>query len=409
MRPAKLTVATTFAIFPPRGGGQKRVFGLYSALARLGVQVEVVSLAEEHERGGPRELAPGLLEVRVPATREHAWAVSELQKRAGVPMGDVAVALHHDLTPAFGEALAESARGAAAVVASHPFTQPAIAASCRCPLIYEAHNVEADLKAAMFENADNGTELNAQVRQIEGTCCATAENVIVCTREDGARLGELYGLDPRRVVVVPNGAHPGAIPYAGPAERAANQRRLSLESTFHALFLGSWHEPNLVAVRDLMGAAEDMPDVRFVVLGGAGRPFAHADVPANVDLCGEVDDGFMHSALAVADAALNHVRFGSGSNLKMLEYALAGVPLVSSTCGARGLGFEPDRHYLDADPDRLPVALSAVRAEDPAAPAARAEAARERAMECFSWTGIAARLRRDPALAGLLEGASAAR
>jgi glycosyltransferase involved in cell wall biosynthesis len=408
MRRAKLTVATTFPVFPPRGGGQQRVFGLYSALAAAGLDVEVVAFAAERERGGRREIAPGLREWRVPATPAFSAALAALQRRTGIPMGDLAVTLHHDLAPAFGEALSDSARDAAAVVASHPYAQPAIAAACDAPLIYESHNVEADLKAAMFERSGDAEELNARVREVEDACCSAADHVLVCAPEDGVRLGELYGLDARRVVMVPNGADPDAVPFSGPREREAHRRRLGLDQGFHALFLGSWHEPNLIAVRDIIAAAREAPDVRFLVLGSAGKPFARADAPANVDLCGEVDAGFVHSALAVADCALNPVRFGSGTNLKMLEYALAGVPLVSSTCGARGLGFEPGRHYLAAEPDRLPDALAALRAEDPAATAARSEAARRLVLERFSWRAVAAGWRRDPALSGLLEGVPAA-
>ena len=60
---SKLTVATSFPIFPPLGGGQRRIFDLYSEMARRGVAVDVVALAPG--RPGVRELAPGLREIRV--------------------------------------------------------------------------------------------------------------------------------------------------------------------------------------------------------------------------------------------------------------------------------------------------------------------------------------------------------
>jgi glycosyltransferase involved in cell wall biosynthesis len=398
----KLTVATSFPIFPPRGGGQQRVAGLYSALARLGIDVEVVSLVGEHHRGGAYERAPGLRELQVPVTPEHVAAEHRLQRRAGVPVGDLALALHHELTPAYGEALAASARGAAAVVACHPFPEPALAAACDAPLIYEAQDVEADLKEAMFNEADS--DLLEAVRAVEAACCARADSVTVCAAEDGARLGELYGLEPERTIVVPNGVDPGAVRFTPLDERAANRARLGLNGTFDAVFIGSWHEPNLVAVRDIIDAATRAPDLRFVVVGSAGKPFHLEDAPPNVDLCGVVDAGFIRSVLATANAALNPMRFGSGTNLKMLDYALAGVPLVSSLVGARGLGFEPGRHYLAADPPELAAALFALRAEDEAQTSARVLAACTCVRDRFTWQSIAAGWHRDPHFRELLSG-----
>jgi glycosyltransferase involved in cell wall biosynthesis len=405
----KLVVATSFPIWPPRGGGQSRISGLYAALARLGVDVDVVALVSRGEHGGTRTLAPGLRQIRIPKTVRHDQEEYRLHVHAGVPVTDLALALHHGLTPGYGEALAAAAEGAAAAVASHPFSAPAIAAATSIPLIYEAHNVEADLKAAMVDGADAADELIAVVREVEGTCCADAAHTIVCTREDGVRLGALYGLAPERVVVVPNGINPGAWPYTPPEQRAARRRALGLDGRFHALFLGSWHEPNLVAVREILAAAEALPDVRFLVVGSAGRAFAGEPVAPNVDLCGLVDGGFVRSVLAFADVALNPMRWGSGTNLKMLDYALAGVPLLSTTFGARGLGLEAGAQYGVIEPDGLVTAVVGFRATDGEVVAARVRGARARVVEHFAWDAIAAGWLAHSALRELFEGAVADR
>ena len=404
----RLVVATSFPIWPPRGGGQARIFGLYAALARLGVDVDVVALVSRGEPGGTRTLAPGLREIRVPKTVRHDQEEYGLHVRAGVPATDMALALYHELTPAYGEALASTAEDAVAAVACHPFAQPALAAATDVPLIYEAQDVEADLKASMLAESDAPEDLIAVVREVEGACCAHAAHTIVCAAEDGARLSELYGLEPNRVVVVPNGVDPSAWPYTAPEERAAHRRALGLEGRFHALFLGSWHEPNLVAVRDILAAAEAQPDVRFLVVGSAGRAFAGESVAPNVDLCGLVDGGFVRSVLAFADVALNPMRWGSGTNLKMLDYALAGVPLLSTIFGARGLGLEAEAQYGTIGSDGLAAAIEAFRATDGEIVTARVRAAHARVIEHFTWDAIAAGWLAHPALRELLEGAVAA-
>ena len=261
----------------------------------------------------------------------------------------------------------------------------------------------------MLAEADDADELIASVRDVEGTCCATAAHTIVCTPEDGVRLGELYGLVPERVVVVPNGVDPAAVPHTAPEERAARKRALGLGEQLHALFLGSWHEPNLVAVRDIIAAAAALPDVRFLIVGSAGVAFAGEAVPPNTDLCGVVDGGFVRSVLSFADVALNPMRYGSGTNLKMLDYALAGVPVLSTTFGARGLGLEAGAHYGVIGDDGLAPALAAFREAAPDAVAARARAAHDRVAETFAWDAIAAGWHAHPALRELLDGAVAVR
>ena len=407
MRP-KLVVATSFPVWPPRGGGQSRIFGLYGALARLGVDVDIIALVARQDHGGKRAIAPGLRQISVPKTIRFEREEYRLHLQAGVPVTDLALALHHRLTPAYGAALAEAADGACAVVASHPFAQPALMAATAAPLVYEAHNVEADLKASMLAGSDAPDELRAMVREIEGACCAQSTHTIVCAEDDGARLGELYGLEPERVVVVPNGADPASCPYTPPEQRTARKRALGLQARFQALFIGSWHEPNLVAVRDVVAAAEAVSDVGFLVVGSAGVPFTGEHVPSNVDLCGVVDHGFVRSVLSIADVALNPMRWGSGTNLKMLDYALAGVPVISTAFGARGLGLEAGTHYAVMEPDGLVPALTAFRLGGAEIAAARAIAAHGRVAEHFAWDSIARRWHDHAAFRELVHGAVAA-
>ena len=42
--------------------------------------------------------------------------------------------------------------------------------------------------------------------------------------------------------------------------------------------------------------------------------------------------------IVILDLAINPVTTGSGTNLKMLDYMAAGVPVLSTPHGARGLG-----------------------------------------------------------------------
>lgn len=389
----RLTVATTFPVHPPRGGGQARVVGLYGGLAARGVDVDVVVLVPHHERAGVTEIAPGLREVRVPKSAEHEAAESALHAQLGVPVTDVGMALFGALTPAYGAALREHADGSRAVAACHPYVLDAVLEHAHgLPVIYEAQDVETDLKTSMFAHVDGAAaaEVLAAVRDVEHRACDAASLTITCSVEDGRRLSELFDADPGRLAVVPNGCACAAVPFTAPERRDELRRTVGLDG-FTVLFVGSWHGPNLEAARAVIAAARELPDTHFVVVGSAGQALAGDDAPANVDLTGPVHEGFLQSVLALAHVAVNPMRSGSGTNLKVLEYAAAGVPLVSSAFGTRGLGFVAGKHYLQGEPDTLAQAIVAVR-EGPAADTGRrVRLAYDRVTTAFDWPAIAGR------------------
>lgn len=389
MRP-KLTVATSFPVDPARGGGQLRVRGLYGELGRLGVEVDLVTLVEPGGRAGRTAIGPGLHEIRVPKSPEHDAAEHALSVRTGIPVTDIALGLHHHLTPAYGDAIEASARDATAVVACHPFPEPALRERSALPLLFEAQDVETDLKASMLDGREGAEELVAAVREFEAACCANSKLVLVCSRRDGDRLEELFGLDPGRVLVVPNGADTEKLAFSPLELRADRQRRLGLQDAGLTLFVGSWHEPNIVAARALLGAARERPETRFLVVGSVCSALAGDEIPPNVDLCGMVDDGFLHSVLGLAAVAVNPMALGSGTNLKMLDYCLAGVPVISSTFGARGLGLDPGEHYVAAEPAALGEAIARLLEEPAGSVGARVRRADELVRKRYSWASIAA-------------------
>jgi glycosyltransferase involved in cell wall biosynthesis len=57
--------------------------------------------------------------------------------------------------------------------------------------------------------------------------------------------------------------------------------------------------------------------------------------------------------LREADIFINPVQRGSGVNIKMVEAMQAGLPVVSTTLGARGLSWRDGQHLLTADSAEL--------------------------------------------------------
>src|SRR5579884_3101307 len=164
--PTKFVVGSTFAVHPPRSGGQLRIFHLYRQLARHR-PVDVIALADPTEPGSRRELAPGLTEIRVPRTSAHVAAETQLNI-SGLAPTDIAFAHLHRLTPAFSEAVAASAVPGCVFVASHPYAFPAMrAVDPAASWWYDAHNVELDLKRAILPGRGVGRRLLAWTRSVE--------------------------------------------------------------------------------------------------------------------------------------------------------------------------------------------------------------------------------------------------
>ena len=153
----RLLVVNTFGALPAASGGQLRLFHLYSELARR-ADVHLVNLDAQATATQHRVLAPGLRETLVPLSEPLRAYERRLGERLGASCVDLAAASRPELSPDWVAAIAEAGRDADAVILSHPYGWPALQASgVALPAVYEAHNVEVDLKAALFADA-SGTD-----------------------------------------------------------------------------------------------------------------------------------------------------------------------------------------------------------------------------------------------------------
>lgn len=396
-------MAVTYPVDPPLGGGQVRALNLYRGLSRV-FDVEMVTLGVPGSRQERRELSPGLWEHRVPKSPEHAERERALELEAGTVVTDVAMPELYRHTPAYVAALRDAADGAHAAVACHPYTFPAIREVTDIPVWYEAQDVEASLKRHVLGDKPVARRLLAAAEQVERACCTDAELIWACSAEDAAELVKRYGGDAERVLVVPNGAALDEVEYVPVAVRREHQRRLRMDNGLLAVFIASWHEPNVVGARRLVTLAESVPAVDFLIIGSVGMALAGDPLPVNLSVTGTVSLAFKQTVLGVAGVALNPVTTGSGTNLKMLEYFAAGVPVISTAFGARGLGVRAGEHFLPAEPAEMEGALARYREADPAELDRLVSAAREYVEARLSWTVIA-----DELLARIAPAASVSR
>ena len=394
-RKPKLTVATTFPIYPPTGGGQARVFNLYRHLAGT-YDIDIVSMHDEAAR--PREIASGMVEIRVAKSLRQLRCEQQISELAGKqPVGDIAASLAVGFNPDYQEALANSCATSVAGVACHPYLVNALRDALGTkPLWYEAQDVELELKREMLSSHPAGEGLLREVQQVEGKAWRVATHVFACAKRDLDCLENLYGPTRAKLLEVPNGVALEDIRYTPPAMRRRLQDKMGLSNgCLTALFMGSWHQPNIEALEDILDIANSSSTTRFVVVGTVCRPFAGRSIPANVDLLGLVETEVRNDLLAAAHVALNPMRSGSGTNLKMLDYFAAGIPVISTPVGARGLAIEAGKHFIAYENGGLADALHSFAQMDKPRINRMLDDARALVEARYSWEMIAHNFLRD--------------
>ncbi len=390
-RRPRIVVAVDFPVYPPCGGGQARVYHLYRALAR-DADCCLLTLCDDPALAGTYELAPGLTEQRIAKSREHRKAAIALDTKLGVSAGDIATLLYQHKTPAYAEALAAAVIDCDLLIASHPYLYPSIEPLRPPRLWYEAHNVEGDMKRAVLGDRSVAATYLQQVTDIERRLCERAERIMVCTQQDACRLSELYGFDQGKCIEVPNGVDTETVRFIGSAGRADARERLGLSGHRTALFIGSWHQPNIDAVAVLKAMAKQQPEIDFLIVGSVCGHAVMQQRPSNLHPLGVLSDAELALLLEAVDLALNPVTSGSGTNLKMLHYAAAGVPILTTPFGNRGLAFVDGQHLCCTDLVDFAVALTGFIQGHMANAGARVDAARTLTEQRYDWRIIGSQL-----------------
>jgi glycosyltransferase involved in cell wall biosynthesis len=340
----RIAMLSTYPVLEGMGGGARRARAMAEALASL-AQVDIVSLSVDADRIHEVSLRDRpVTEVVVPRSGRHADAETRLRALSEVPsVTDMAAAVLWPASPQWVREMRASCEGADVIVLAHPYlVEAAKKLAPGVPLVYDAHNDEVGLKDQLLPETEAGDWWRAVVERVE--TAAVVESVVVAAPTDGEResLGKLAETDDH-ILVVPNGTDAAGVTFTTGTERAQRtaellaRRDLPADSAGVVLFVGSGHPPNLTGAERVVELASRMTAVQFFVVGRCGEVLDPARVPSNLTITGRVTDDELAQLLAGATAALNPVSEGGGSNLKVIEALAAGVPVVTTSVGARGV------------------------------------------------------------------------
>jgi glycosyltransferase involved in cell wall biosynthesis len=406
----RLLALNTFPIEPVNSGGRQRMLGLYKGLSSR-FDVQLMSLSTTDTLPTLRHHAPFFIEVRLPVSQALQDRARYYETRLGVSCFDLTVAQHPELLSEHLALLRSAADASNAIVFSHPYCFPLFEslgyqshsheAVWGKPILYEAHNVESQLKPAMLPSTALGRQFAHLVRSLEARLLQQATFVVACATADQAYFQECLaraarpGWQAPELLLAPNGLDTSKAQFKSWKVRLAdaNHRGFKL-----ALFIGSGHRPNVHAANLILDTvSKASSDWWFVILGSCchGLSLDGLDKTASerVRLVGLVSDVEKLQWLDVATVGLNPVGLGSGSNLKVAEYVASGLGLISTDFGARGWNWQPNHQYLPIEPNPLSLsgALNQFQAWASQHPQPIDWQLRQQAQE-FEWQSIGTRL-----------------
>ncbi len=384
----KVAVLDMQPITPTIGGGRVRLFGMYH---NLGPNIDCTYVGTYDWPGEParrNQLSDGLLEITIPLSERQFDLTERFRQGAG------SQTLIDTLFWSLGHVSTEYVEAAEAVVAdahvvvfSHPWVYPLVAPKLDGKIvIYDSHNIEALLKAQGLAHTPLGLEILKSVLLVEAQLLARAHHVFCCSVEDRNGLALVYGTPLEKISIAPNGV---LLPHK-PAVRTWPARGASPT----AIFVGSAFGPNIEAAKTIVTRIAPLcPSVAFVILGGAGDDHAvrnAARTVQNVTLTGVVTDDDKARWFERATVAVNPMQSGSGTNIKMFDFMAAGLPVVTTAIGARGISRVTQGGIRISDLDAFPAAIQDIFAMPPAECEALGRANQDWVEADFSWAKISA-------------------
>jgi glycosyltransferase involved in cell wall biosynthesis len=348
----KVLVLSTYPCFPPRGGGQHRLYNIYSRLVKE-YEVTLCSIVESNKGHQCVVLPEGFEQICIPQSKEHAEAQWLMEQKIGKNLYDVAMIENIEKSDNYVQTVKTLMAKSDIIIFSHPylfnlkkFIEP------NKKIVYDAVDIEY-LQKSEFINEKN---LLSKILNVEQNACNEASQVWCTSEEDRQGLITLYNISPEKIVVVPNGVDSKFIKFITPEEKILAKQIVGLSQFQTILFIGSWHPPNLKALEFIIKTlSKKLKNTKFLVIGSIKDYYLHThkNLPNNVLAFGVVDEIEKYEIYKIADIAINPMFSGSGTNLKILDYMSAGIPVITTEIGARGIMITNNRDAIICKSDRF--------------------------------------------------------
>jgi glycosyltransferase involved in cell wall biosynthesis len=334
------------APFPASDGGTKAMQAIAQGLIDNGCKVDVLSIAT-HKHPHPEPGSSKLAEK----TNAQFIEVDTKVKWMGALKGLFQKDSYHTsrfVDEKFDSVLTETLEKKSydVVIFESLFTAPYLAtvrAHSKAKCVYREHNIESQLWEARSqgENALNKKVLqnfNNKLKRFEFSIVNNFD-AIACISERDLNILKENGLE------VPADVIPFGISMIAEPTKQSNKKRIG--------FLGSldW-EPNVEGLNWFIEKVwdkvhESHPSWSFHIGGRNASERFKESLPPTITFEGEINDadGFIESCNIVIVPLFT----GSGIRIKLIEAVSKGIPVVTTTTGARGLPGDYQNAVLIAD------------------------------------------------------------
>jgi glycosyltransferase involved in cell wall biosynthesis len=254
-------------------------------------------------------------------------------------------------------------------------------------VVLDAHNIEWRIWQDHQGQPGWAGKAARALYDVERRAMRRANLVFTCSDLDRDIAIDDFGCDPEKVVVAPNGVDCASFARIAAVRECARLTRRDADNVPRALFVGSNWGPNIEAARAVLDLASRLPEIHFDIVGSVGDAL-RGPFPDNVTVTGSVTE--LDRYFITADIALNPMTGGSGSNVKMFEYLAAGLPIVATPFGARGVEDKTRLAIVIAEIDKFPTVIRRLVAAPDLEE--RSRSARQLAQEQYDWGAIARRI-----------------
>jgi len=395
----KVLVTDNQILDPPIGGGRVRIYQLYKNLNK---NLFDITYLGTFDWLGPAEreqkLAENFVEILIPMTVPQITINEILSKLCGGMVTlDVTTSFLMRFTPKYGRYLSQLIKNTDVIIVTHPWVYPFVRKAVkhlnkRPIIIYDSHNIEYKIKNSLLNNTIVGRILAANVRKIEGDLARECDIIFACSDEDARGFLDFYKIDENKIILIPNGASIEDIDLPNDEEKQIMKNKYGFTNRFVAIFLASGgYKPNDDAAKYIcQELAPSLKDIDFVLVGSVCEIFSDRytnQLSENIKLMGVVSSEDKIGLLYASDFALNPVMEGSGTNIKVFDYIAAGLPLLTTPIGARGIDFTNYEDALIAELEDFPEIITKLH-DDPLLRNRLSKRARNLA-ERYDWHEIA--------------------
>jgi len=389
----KILVLDMQPIDPPVGGGRLRLLGLYHNPGNECLINYVGTYDWPGEKFRDHQLTQKLREINIPLSSEHFSAAEKIKSEVGgKTVIDVTFHKLVHLSQDYIKYVKDMIPLSDVIIFSHPWVFPPVRDEIDRSeklVIYDSHNVESFLRYIILDDSGNkGTELVKEVVKIEYELCHFADFIFACSHEDRELFNKLYKVAFEKIRIAPNGVFTSHIKPFNAHEKSEMKKKLNLSKSKTAIFMGSNYEPNIegaVFICDKL--APSLPEINFIIAGSVGEGIEGRDYPHNVFVTGFLSDEKLKSYLSCSDFAINPMFSGSGTNIKMFDFMAAGLPIISTPTGARGIDEGPLTSFIVCEKEEFASCINKLLNNDELY-LSLSRGARKLGEEKYSWERI---------------------